>query len=270
MRFTQIRPDGFVKLVAHMCDEEFIVEAARIGRPSETDWRRTLRYMMRNRHTSPFEFVTFVFHVRLPIFVARQWMRHRAGTFNEWSARYMELPYSFWSPTQWRGQAATNRQSSEGEVKYTPLGFVEAIPPDYDLDPEVVHTAMKAETAAFQEYKRRIEEGIAREQARSCLPLSTNTEFYWKVDLHNLLHFLDLRTDSHAQQEIRDYAVAIEEMLDTAVPETMRAWRDFRKETVTLTANDIKRLKGLECDWESPSEARESDERLRKLGLNKT
>jgi len=268
-----IKPDGFVRLVAQMGDDRFVVEAARIGRPSDTHWRRTLRYMMRHGHTSPFEFVNFVFHVRLPIFVARQWMRHRACVFNEWSARYMELPDAYWSPDTWRGQAKTNRQGSEGELIYNWLGFVETHPPDHEIPVTdeagntIAHTSMRAETAAFQEYGHRLAAGVAREQARSCLPLSTYTEFYWKIDLHNLFNFLRLRDDSHAQREIRDYAEAIDAILAFVVPESHAAWKEFQKDAVRLTTREIEMVKGNVVHFDSESEMRESVEKLRALGL---
>lgn len=251
---THIAPDGFVTLVNQMGDDDFICEAARIGRASSNPTESLIRYMLRHHHTSPFEFVVFVFHVRLPIFVARQWMRHRAGTFNEWSARYMELPDKYWLPADgWRGQGKTNRQGSEGTIEYQPR--------------HMVAEGLISEDIAMVEYRSRIEAGVAREQARSCLPVSMYTEFYWKVDLHNLLHFLYLRTDKHAQKEIRDYADAIEDIIAETCPISVRAWREHRKLAVTLSTDEQALLRDGYASFYSEREREEAVAKLHAIGL---
>jgi thymidylate synthase (FAD) len=221
--------DGFVCLVDVMGDDQAVVQAARVsygeGTRKVSDDRGLIRYLLRHRHTTPFEMAELKFLVRVPMDCWRQWIRHRTANVNEYSTRYSLAIDAMQetAPDAWRGQAASNRQGSEGA-----------------LDP-ALGTRLSAAEAAFQAearrlYEERIELGVAREQARKDLPLSTYTEAYWKVDLHNLLHFLALRMDLHAQEEIRLYAQTIgEQILRPLFPLVWEAFVDYRVEGMFLS-----------------------------------
>lgn len=254
---TNVLDAGFVELIDEMGSDHSIDAAARVsytgGKPekrSDNQVASLLNYLMRNQHTSPFEMASMVFRVRCPIFVARQWMRHRTWSFNEISGRYIELPEEHYTPTHWRGKAASNKQGSEGMVAYSS----ELIYPDlcYPTDEWDGDPFSGPEEAAFAEYHQRLKEGVCPEQARMCLPLSTYTEFVGKVDLHNLLHFLSLRQDSHAQWEIRQYADAIAEIVEKRFPLTWDAYVKYRRDSVTFSRDAlqclIKAAEGSEID----------------------
>jgi len=224
--------DGFVTLVDVMGDDQSVVQAARVsygeGTKKVSDDRGLIRYLLRHRHTTPFEMAELKFLVRVPMDCWRQWIRHRTANVNEYSTRYslaIDAAYST-RPEEWRTQAATNRQGS-GDPLDAALGG-----------------KLTAEEAAFHQqarglYEARIEQGVAREQARKDLPLSTYTEAYWKIDLHNLLHFLALRMDSHAQWEIRSYATTLgQEIVRPLFPLVWEAFVDYRLEAMTLTRLD--------------------------------
>ena len=216
--------DGFVCLVDVMGDDQAVVQAARVsygeGTRQVSDDRGLIRYLMRHRHSTPFEMVELKLLVRVPMDTWRQWIRHRTANVNEYSTRYSLAIDSAQrtSPDAWRTQAASNRQGSEGF-----------------LDAEI-GSRLSAEEQALQEqvrraYQQRIELGVAREQARKDLPLSTYTEAYWKIDLHNLLHFLSLRMDAHAQWEIRQYSQVIgERIVRPLLPLVWEAFVDFRQQ----------------------------------------
>lgn len=226
---------GFIRLVATMGNDQTIVWAARqTTSPSSSREDRSLeedarliRYMMQHGHTSPFEFCEAIFQVECPIFVARQWMRHRTGVFNEYSQRYSPaLRGSYIPPSaQWRAQPEGKRQTSWGMA-----------PPEERRDKTVRRVANSAQAI----YKKLLSGAlggtpIAREQARAILPTGTWTRFAWKVDLHNLLHFVHLRCSHDAQPEIQEYAVQIRRMLETWVPLTYHAWLETKHTAVTLT-----------------------------------
>lgn len=240
---------GFVRLVdllPRVVDEGqtptadyAIAEAARVsyGRRSSgksSDDRKLIRYLYRHRHTSPFEMIEFKFHCSMPIFVARQWIRHRTASVNEISGRYSVLPSKFYVPSKddVRKQSTTNKQMTEGTVSpEEATRFLETL---------------KYESGeAYKAYERAYANGIGREQARICLPLSLYTEWYWKIDLHNLLHFLTLRTEKHAQAEIQVFANAMLKLIEPLVPVTIEAWRDYAVESVTLTKLEVSKLKEL-------------------------
>src|SRR5690242_7146820 len=191
--------DGFVCLVDVMGDDQAVVQAARVsygeGTRKVSDDRGLIRYLLRHRHTTPFEMVEIKFLVRVPMDAWRQWIRHRTANVNEYSTRYSVAidAAQRTSPSQWRLQSADNRQGSAG---FLPQSQGEAL----------TRGETELQDLARRTYDARLAAGVAREQARKDLPLSTYTEAYWKVDLHNLLHFLRLRMDDHAQQEIREYA----------------------------------------------------------------
>ncbi len=224
---------GFVRLVDQMGDDSAIVQAARVSYGPGT---KTLRedaalidYLMRHRHTSPFEMVVFKFHVKAPIFVARQWFRHRTASVNEISGRYSVLKDEFYEPQAWRKPSSKNKQAS-GEAF---------------LDREADALLRQVEEEAYRAYQALLERGIAREMARMVLPLNLYTEFYWKQDLHNLFHFLKLRLAPEAQWEIRAYAQAIAALVKERVP---LAWQSFEEHIlhgVGLSRSEREALKGL-------------------------
>lgn len=231
--------DGFVCLVDVMGDDQAVVQAARVsygeGTRKVSDDRGLIRYLMRHRHSTPFEMAEVKLLCRVPMDTWRQWIRHRTANVNEYSTRYsLAIDAAQRTPhDQWRSQAANNRQGSAGLLP-TEVGA------------ELSVTEEKLQEDARKLYERRIELGVAREQARKDLPLSTYTEAYWKVDLHNLLHFLALRMDSHAQLEIRDYATAIGEgIVKKLFPLVWEAFVDYRQNAMFLTRLDVELIARL-------------------------
>jgi thymidylate synthase (FAD) len=191
---------GFVRLVDYMGVESSIVQAARVsygeGTKSARSDKKLVEYLYRNNHTSPFEMLEIKLHVRLPIFVARQWVRHRTANINEYSGRYSVMSEDFYLPQEFKLQDTVNKQGSG-----------EPLDPD---DAEYVRMLFdQAISEAYWAYREAVDYGVSREQARMILPVCGYTEWYWKIDLRNLLHFLKLRCDHHAQAEIREYANAI-------------------------------------------------------------
>ncbi len=261
------------------------MQAARVsygeGTKKVSDDRGLIRYLMRHRHSTPFEMAEIKLLVRVPMDTWRQWIRHRTANVNEYSTRYslaidaaQETP-----PEEWRVQAKSNRQGSDGYL-------------EPDVGQALTEQEVEFHRQARQLYEDRIARGVAREQARKDLPLATYTEAYWKVDLHNLLHFLSLRMDSHAQQEIRDYAKTIgEQIVQPLFPLVWEAFSDYRLGGMFLTRLDcgvIVRLQqrlaeqggGVATDedflacqdptWQDLKRCRERDEcrqKLARLGL---
>lgn len=223
---------GFVALKDYMGGDESIELAARTsygrGTRKQSDTETLIRYLYRNRHTTPFEMTELTFHIGMPIFVARQYFRHRTFNFNEYSGRYSEIPDIFYTPELSRitKQSKDNKQGSSDELVYDNEGYESFL-------------ANRSCGPTFQEYKDRLEDGWAKELARIDLPLSTYTYFYCKVDLHNLLHFLKLRTDSHAQKEIRDFADVIAGMTKRVAPLAYQAWIDYAYCAKLFTRLDI-------------------------------
>lgn len=232
-----------------------------------------IRRLMRDRHTSPFEFCQVEFLVRAPIYVFRQWHRHRTASINEYSGRYKEMIDSMETtpPGKWRLQSGKNKQGSDGYLTEWPEG--------YDELTKASFTSPGGELSAMEEilheqatkvYQQRLKFGVAKEQARKDLPVSNYSEMYWSCDLHNLLHFLTLRMDSHAQEEIRLYANQMGEIVKELFPVTWQAFEDYRLNAMTLTALDtqaLKRINGL-----LPSERMEEfyDSILKQVFNNKT
>ena len=199
-----------------------IVQAARVsygdGTKTVNEDRGLIRYLLRHSHTTPLEMVTLKFHLKLPIFVCRQWARHRMSSTNEISGRYSIMKDEFYFPffSDLRAQSKTNRQGGDGQID----------------EPTARYSANKIIDDAdnsYNFYEYMIQAGVSREQARMVLPLNLYTEFYWKIDLHNLFHFLALRADSHAQKEIRIYAEAIIDLLRPIVPVALEAWEDYHQ-----------------------------------------
>jgi thymidylate synthase (FAD) len=262
--------DGFVRLVDHMGDDSAIVQAARVsygaGTKSVSDDRSLIRYLMKNRHTTPFEMIEFKFHVRVPMDCWRQWIRTRTASVNEYSTRYSEAIDSMQAVKTWRCQSTTNKQgSSEQRVEWPDDATLRDISAEEYLSNREAEFHQKARDL----YKERLAFGIAREQARKDLPLSTYTEAYWKIDGHNLLHFLGLRMDGHAQQEIREYAYAIWNLIRDIVPFTCEAFEDYRLDAMTFSQVEIWELcRILHPDKSYPTKSlgtRERKEFLEKL-----
>lgn len=213
---------GFVRLVETMGDDNSIVQAARVstgaGIKTPAEDRRLIRYLYTNKHTTPFEMCEIKLHCKMPIFVARQWIRHRTANVNEMSGRYRELPEEYYIPTPDAvlAQSKTNKQGRDEPLNKTIVDFF-------------IEGHRQACQRGFSVYSTAIELGVARELARIMLPVATYTEWYWKIDLHNLLHFLRLRMDEHAQWEIRQYAYAIASIVSAWVPWT---WEVFNETLV--------------------------------------
>jgi thymidylate synthase (FAD) len=224
--------DGFVCLVDVMGDDGSVVQAARVsygaGTKRVSDDRTLIRYLLRHRHTTPFEMAEIKLLVRVPMDCWRQWIRHRMASVNEYSTRYSIAIDSTQTtpPDQWRSQAQENRQGSGAQLP-TETGA------------ELTASERKLQEESRRVYQERLEQGVAREQARKDLLLSTYTEAYWKIDLHNLLHFLALRMDAHAQQEIRDYACTIgQQIVAPLFPIVWEAFQDYRQGAMELTPLD--------------------------------
>lgn len=231
-RKFSVLDDGFVCLVDAMGNDQAIVQAARVSYAAGTrpvsDDRTLIRYLMRHWHTTPFEMAEVKLLVRVPMDCWRQWIRHRMASVNEMSTRYsLAIDASQATPPdEWRLQATANRQGSEGFL-------------DPAVGASLSAEEVELQAAARRVYQRRLELGIAREQARKDLPLSTYTEAYWKADLHNLLHFLQLRMDPSAQWEIRQYARTIgEQIVRPLFPLVWEAFLDYRLEAMPLTRLD--------------------------------
>ncbi|MBS1561259.1 MAG: FAD-dependent thymidylate synthase [Bacteroidetes bacterium] len=261
---------GFVRLIDVMGDDDAIVQAARVsygaGTKRVTEDRGLIRYLLRHLHTTPFEMVEFKFHIKLPIFVARQWIRHRTANVNEYSGRYSEMKDEFYVPSleQIRPQSTTNKQ---GRSDLT-------LPPDLAAQ---IATRMEAtQRGLYDEYQSLLGEDLARELARINLPVSNYTEWYWKIDLHNLFHFLRLRIDPHAQYEIRVYGEAMAELVKQVVPIAWEAFEDYILHSTKFSRNELSALASM-LTTDLPTEAdlerfglkgREAREFLEKVRLH--
>lgn len=210
----EVLDKGFVKLVDFMGGDIRAVSAARVsfGGTSKGEERdkMLIKYLMENKHLSPFEHCYFQFHIKCPIFVARQWMRHRIASYNEISARYTEVKDEFYLPKAFRIQDLTNRQGSVVSDKL-----------DNKALSEIYEEAIEH---SYQAYQKLLKAGVAREMARGILPVAQYTQFYWTVNLRSLLNFISLRADSHAQYEIRVYANAIKEIVKQKMPWSYEAF----------------------------------------------
>ncbi|HEY3807668.1 MAG TPA: FAD-dependent thymidylate synthase [Kofleriaceae bacterium] len=225
--------DGFIRAVDYLGSDASIVQAARVsygvGTKTVHEDSALIRYLMRHRHTTPFEMCELKVHVRVPMDTWRQWIRHRTASVNEYSTRYSIAidAAAKTLPSEWRIQAAGRKQGSDGNV---------------GADTGDILSQREGEflRSAREVYEERLAYGVAREQARKDLPLSTYTEAYWKVDLHNLLGFLSLRMDSHAQQEIRTYADVLgNEIMQRWCPVTWQAFTDYRMNAIVLTSAEV-------------------------------
>ncbi len=238
---TPVLDHGFVRVIDYMGDDAAVVQAARVsygrGTKAVSEDRGLIRYLMRHRHSTPFEMCEIKYHVKLPIFVARQWIRHRTANVNEYSARYSILDREFYipAPEQLAAQSASNRQGRGDVLQGAEAAHVLDLLRD-DASRNYDHyVEMLNEDEAGQPVDPG-RQGLARELARMNLTLNAYTQWYWKTDLHNLFHFLSLRADAHAQYEIRVYAEAMLASVEAWVPHCAEAFRDFRLGAVTLSA----------------------------------
>jgi thymidylate synthase (FAD) len=267
---------GFVRVIDYMGDDAAVVQAARVsygkGTKRVNEDRGLIQYLMRHRHTTPFEMCEIKYHVKLPIFVARQWIRHRTANVNEYSARYSILDNEFYLPAaeHLAVQSTSNRQ-----------GRGSSLPPDEAA--RVLDLLREDSMRSYRDYAYMLNEdesgkavdesrsGLARELARMNLSLNFYTQWYWKTDLHNLLGFLSLRADAHAQYEIRVYADAMIDTLERWVPLVAEAFRQYRIGGAQLSANALavvkKMLAGENVD-QAPSgmSKREWSELMQVLG----
>jgi len=234
--------EGHIVLMDCMGADQDVVQAARTsyqtGTVKVSDDRTLIRYLMRHRHTTPFESCQLKFHVKLPIFVERQWARHRTAGWNEVSARYSELPEEFYIPNveNVRAQSKTNKQGRDEELSQ-------------DVVANFIESSARTARESFAEYHNYLEGDIARELARISLPLSTYTEKVWWMNLHNILHFLSLRMDSHAQKEIREYAIAMgEQIIAPLFPLVWEAFEDYRLGGLFLSRLDIEVIQNLRLE----------------------
>jgi thymidylate synthase (FAD) len=232
-----------------------IVQAARVsygaGTKSVSDDRALIRYLMRHKHTTPFEMVEFKFHIKAPIFVARQWLRHRTASVNELSARYSVVQDDFFLPDELRKQATARGQGGE-----EPLG---------EGSSNLLLKQKASCDLAFHTYEELISKGVSRELARAHLPQCTFTEFYWKINLHNLLHFLELRIDDHAQKEIRDLAKQVYDLIKPLCPMTCEAFEDFRLGSITLSRLEVEALKTGKNEISGKGENQEFKDKITKI-----
>jgi thymidylate synthase (FAD) len=237
-RYFPVLDHGFVSLVDYMGGDDDVERAARVsygyGTRKTSQTRGLIRYLRRHRHTTPSEMVELKFHCAMPMFVARQWIRHRTASVNEYSGRYSLLPMLFYTPEtdQFQAQSAANRQGRAGEALAA-------------LRPEALARWERIRRDAADAYEWMVEHEVARELARIDLPLSVYTQWYWKIDLHNLLHFLTLRVDPHAQYEIRAYAAVMAGMAQRVAPLSYEAWLDYDHGGVRLSRGELRALRRL-------------------------
>ena len=233
---------GFVRAIDYMGDDSAIVQAARVSYGAGTKHVQNdeglIRYLMRHWHSTPFEMCELKLHVKLPVFVARQWIRHRTANVNEYSARYSILDREFYipEPAQLAAQSTVNNQGRGAVLEGPEAARVLAL--------------LKSDAAQMYDHYEEMlsqdgQQGLARELARMNLPMNIYTQWYWKTDLHNLFHFLRLRADAHAQYEIRVYAEAIARMVADWVPLAFAAFEDYRMGGVTLSSKAIDALKRM-------------------------
>jgi thymidylate synthase (FAD) len=233
----EVHEHGFVRLLDVMGNDEEVENAARIsygtGTRKVSQTRNLIRYLMRHKHTSPFEMCEVKFHIKLPIFVMRQLVRHRTANLNEYSGRYSVMSDDFYFPKgdNIKPQSSTNNQGrEEGELK-VPVG-------------EAEFEMFRMFDGAQNAYRNLIESGVSRELARIVLPVSNYTEVIWKTDLHNFFHFVRLRADAHAQQEIQDFANVMYDLVKPKFPLCCEAWEDYVRDAVTFSKQEMEIIKG--------------------------
>lgn len=242
---------GFVRLVDYLGSDERIVQAARVSYGSGTKTYRQdkglINYLLRNDHTSPFEQVNFTFHIKMPIFVARQWIRHRTGRVNEISGRYSVMSDECYIPAG----DQINLQSEDNKQGRAPD------PVDPQVQEQVRAMLAEDQKKTYENYKKLLDMGIAREIARIDLPLSLYTEWYWQMDLHNLFHFLALRLDAHAQYEIRAYAEVVLEIIRTVCPIAVEAFENHKRNGRSFSGKEVEAIKAMLAGEECPLSERD-------------
>lgn len=250
--YYRVLDKGFIALKDVMGSDESIEQVTRTsyskGTRKVSDRRNLLRYIIRHAHHSPLEFGEMIFHIRLPIYVFRQMVRHRTASVCEVSLRYSIAPDAFEEASSWRLQSQDNKQGSDGtlsEEKQEIMGAGEK---------ELIGRAKEI-------YQERLDGGVAREQARKDLPISLYTTVFWKMDLRNLLHFLSLRMDKHAQQEIREYAIIIGKMVKDHFPLIWEAFSDYNLNSVRLSFQELEMLRGVGGNL-GPRELKEYQEKI--------
>lgn len=223
---------GFITIVDYMGDDEAIVQSARVsygkGTSKKSNTAGLINYLMKHNHSSPFEMCDIKFHLKMPIFVARQWLRHRTASVNEYSARYSILSNEFYTPeqTQITKQSSSNNQGRSDEI--------------LENANEIRETLINDSQQCYENYNQMVDSGYARELARANLPVSVYTEFYWKINLHNLLHFVALRADSHSQYEIMKYAeIILDQIIKKWVPITYDAFMNHNFNGKKMSAKEI-------------------------------
>lgn len=241
----QVLDKGFVRLVDYYGSDSRIVQSARVsygeGTKTISQDGALIDYLLRHQHTSPFEQVVFTFHLKMPIFVARQWVRHRMARMNEVSGRYSIMKDEFYVPeNSCISKQSTNNKQGRGEV------FEEKQAKEFQTE------FIEGQQKAYEVYKDMVEKGIAREIARINLPLALYTEFYWQMDLHNLFHFLKLRLDSHAQYEIRLYAEKILEIIKTVCPMAVNSFENTMEKAVSFNGEEMEALRKILSGEENP------------------
>jgi thymidylate synthase (FAD) len=252
---------GFIRLVDYLGSDARIVQSARVsygeGTKSFREDKGLINYLLRNDHTSPFEQVVFTFHVKMPIFVARQWVRHRTARLNEISGRYSVLKEECYLPADddISLQSETNRQGRCEEAV------------SEDVCREAQNLFAEGQKHAFSGYQKMIDTGIARELARINLPLSTYTEMYWQIDLHNLLHFIRLRIHPHAQVEIRKYAEVLYDIVRRVCPLSCEAFEEHKRQGVTLSRREKEAVQALYAGEDLPLKGKEKQRFLEKMEL---
>ena len=244
---------GFVRLVDYYGGDQRIVQSARVsygeGTKSVSQDGALIDYLLRHQHTSPFEQVVMTFHVKMPIFVARQWVRHRTGRMNEVSGRYSIMKDEFYVPAADK-VAPQSKDNKQGRA-------TEAF--DKDTADKIISQLEEGQKEAYENYSSLIDDGLAREIARINLPLSLYTEFYWEMDLHNLFHFLKLRLDSHAQYEIRVYAEVMLEMCRKVAPMATESFINHMNEGVNFSGEEMDALRKVLAGEPNPLEGKKLD-----------
>ncbi|MDA3937863.1 MAG: FAD-dependent thymidylate synthase [Spirochaetia bacterium] len=253
---------GFVRLVDYLGDDSRIVQSARVsygeGTKSYREDKGLIDYLLRNDHTSPFEQVSFTFHIKMPIVVARQWIRHRTAKVNEISGRYSVMESDFYVPAaeDIALQSEDNKQGRQNK------------PVSAELAKEIQNIISAEQDRVYETYTKLLGMGLAREIARINLPLSLYTEWYWTMDLHNLFHFLRLRMDAHAQKEIRVYANAIFEIVKKITPMAAEAFEKHLLTGTSLSGSELEAVKVMTRGEDCPLKSRAKEILFAKLGMN--
>ncbi len=244
---------GFVRLVDYFGGDQRIVQSARVsygeGTKSVSQDGALIDYLLRHQHTSPFEQVVMTFHVKMPIFVARQWVRHRTGRMNEVSGRYSIMKEEFYVPEAEKvaPQSKDNKQGRASEAF------------DSKTANKIINQLEEGQKSSYENYSELLDAGLAREIARINLPLSLYTEFYWEMDLHNLFHFLKLRLDSHAQYEIRVYAEVMLEMCKKVAPMATESFINHQNNGVNFSGEEMDALRAILDGKPNPLEGKKKD-----------